>query len=426
MPGFRLRAGMTSESSTVALEKQMAGGPLEGVRVVDLTSVVVGPLATQILADHGAEVIKVESKAGDLVRVMNGKSVTPGMGAKFLHLNRNKRSIVLDLKQPAGHAALMKLIERTDVLIWNVRPPSMARLKLAYGDVRAVNPKIIYCGMFGFGQDGRYRDKPAYDTIVQGSAGMAALHHRAMGEPRFVPMVVADKVVGLIAVQMIAMALYRRTQTNEGCAIEIPMFENLAKFVLEEHMYLKTFEPPLGGTGDPRLIDPLGKPIPTRDGWICISANTNDQAFAFFDAVGRPELKTDPRFSSVPARFAHVKEYFQIRMEALKTKTTAEWLEILDRADVPAMPYHTLDSVLDDPHLKDVGFFEMKDHPTEGRTRSMRLPNKWSCGTRRDWSPAPKLGQQSVEILREVGYADAEIDAMIASGVTVDGRIGKQ
>jgi crotonobetainyl-CoA:carnitine CoA-transferase CaiB-like acyl-CoA transferase len=404
----------------------MAGGPLEGVRVVDLTSVVVGPLATQILADHGAEVIKVESKAGDLIRVMNGKSVTPGMGAKFLHLNRNKRSIVLDLKQPAGHAALLKLIERTDVLVWNVRPPAMARLKLAYEDVRAVNPRIIYCGMFGFGQDGRYRDKPAYDTIIQGSGGMAALYHRATGEPRFVPMVVADKVVGLIAVQMIVMALYRRTQNGEGCAIEIPMFENLVKFVLEEHMYLKTFEPPLGETGDPRLLDPLGKPIPTRDGWICIAANTNKQAFAFFDAVGRPELKTDPRFDSVAARFRNVGEYFQIRAGALKGKTTAEWLEILDRADVPAMPYHTLDSVLEDPHLADVGFFQLKDHPTEGRTRNMRLPNKWSCGARREWNPAPKLGQHSAEILREVGYSDAEIDAMISSGVTVDGRIKKQ
>jgi crotonobetainyl-CoA:carnitine CoA-transferase CaiB-like acyl-CoA transferase len=401
----------------------MAGGPLEGVRIVDLTSVVVGPLATQILADHGAEVIKVESKSGDLVRNMNGKSVTPGMGAKFLHLNRNKRSIVLDLKQPAGHAALLKLVACADVLIWNVRPPAMARLKLAYGDVRAVNPGIIYCGMFGFGQDGRYRDKPAYDTIIQGSGGMAALHHRAMGEPRFVPMVVADKVVGLIAVQMIAMALYRRAKTGEGCSIEIPMFENLVKFVLEEHMYLKTFDPPLGETGDPRLLDPLGKPIPTKDGWICISANTNDQAFAFFDAVGRPELKSDPRFCSVPARFAHVKEYFEIRIEALKTRTTAEWLEIFDAADVPAMPYHTLDSVLDDPHLKEVGFFEMKDHPTEGRTRSMRLPNRWSCGTRQNWSPAPKLGQQSVEILREAGYSDAEIEKMVAAGVTLDGRI---
>jgi crotonobetainyl-CoA:carnitine CoA-transferase CaiB-like acyl-CoA transferase len=383
----------------------------------------VGPLATQILADHGAEVIKVESQAGDLVRVMNGKSVTPGMGAKFLHLNRNKRSIVLDLKKPAGHAALMKLVERADVLIWNVRPPAMARLKLAYDDVRAVNPAIVYCGMFGFGQDGRYRDKPAYDTIIQGSGGMAALHHRALGEPRFVPMVVADKVVGLIAVQMIAMALYRRARTGEGCAIEIPMFENLAKFVLEEHMYLKTFDPPLGETGDPRLLDPLGKPIPTRDGWICISANTNAQAFAFFDAVGRPELKSDPRFCSVPARFAHVKEYYEIRMEVLKTRTTAEWLEVFDRADVPAMPYHTLDTLLEDPHLKDVAFFEMKDHPTEGRTRSMRLPNKWSCGTRREWSPAPKLGQQSVEILREAGYSEADIDKMISDDVTLDGRI---
>jgi crotonobetainyl-CoA:carnitine CoA-transferase CaiB-like acyl-CoA transferase len=403
----------------------MAGGPLEGVRIVDLTSVVVGPLATQILADHGAEVIKVESRAGDLVRVMNGKSVTPGMGAKFLHLNRNKRSIVLDLKQPAGHEALRKLIARADVMLWNNRPQSMARMKLSYADVRAVNPRIIYCGMFGFGQDGRYRDKPAYDTIIQGAGGMAALHHRATGEPRFVPMVVADKVVGLIAVQMIAMALYGRTRTGAGCAIEIPMFENLVKFVLEEHMYLKTFVPPLGETGDPRLIDPLGKPIPTQDGWICISANTNDQAFAFFDAIGRPELKTDPRFSSIPARFAHVNGYYQVRMDELKKKTTAEWLELFDRADVPAMPYHTLDSLLEDPHLKDIGFFELKNHPTEGKTRSMRLPNKWSSGTHREWTPAPKLGQHSVEILREIGCSDADIDAMIASGVTVDGRLTK-
>ncbi len=403
----------------------MSGGPLEGVRVVDLTSVVVGPLCTQILADHGAEVIKVESKSGDLVRNLNGKSVTPGMGAKFLHLNRNKRSIVLDLKQAGGHGALKKLLARADVMIWNNRPRSMARMKLSYEDVRAINPKIVYCGMFGFGQDGRYRDKPAYDTIIQGSGGMAALNHRAMGEPRFVPMVVADKVTGLIAVQMIAMALYGRARTGEGCAIEIPMFENMVKFVLEEHMYLKTFVPPLGETGDPRLIDPLGKPTPTKDGWICLSANTNDQVFAFFDAIGRPELKTDPRFSTVPARFANVKDFFQVRFEAMKARATAEWLEILDRADVPAMPYHTLDSVLEDPHLKDIGFFELRDHPTEGKTRNMRLPNKWSSGVRREWSPAPKLGEHSVDILREAGCAEAEIARMIASGATLDGRITK-
>jgi crotonobetainyl-CoA:carnitine CoA-transferase CaiB-like acyl-CoA transferase len=354
---------------------------------------------------------------------MNGPARTKGMSAKFLHLNRNKRSIVLDLKQASGHAALMRLIERADVLIWNVRPPSMARLKLAYADVCAVNPKIIYCGMFGFGQDGRYRDKPAYDSIIQNSSGVAALHHRATGEPRYLPMVVADKTVGLISVQMIVMALFSRSRTGQGQSIEIPMFENMVKFVLEEHMYLKTFEPPLGTTGDPRLLDPEARPLPTKDSWIGISANTNGQAFAFFDAIGRPELKTDPRFNSVSARFKNVNEYFGIRAAALKEKTTAEWIALFDRNDVPAMPYHTLDSLLEDPHLADVGMFELIDHPTEARVRNMRLPNKLSGGTRRDFLPAPVLGQHSVEILRESGYGDAEIEAMISSRATLDGRL---
>jgi crotonobetainyl-CoA:carnitine CoA-transferase CaiB-like acyl-CoA transferase len=403
----------------------MSGGPLEGVRIVDLTSVVVGPLATQVLADHGADVIKVETKAGDLIRSMNGKSVTPGMGAKFLHLNRNKRSVVLDLKNPRAYDALLKLIASADVLVWNVRPAAMARLKLSYEDVKKVKPDIIYVGMFGFGQDGRYKDKPAYDTIIQGSGGMAALHQRSLGEPRFVPMVVADKVVGLIAAQMISMALYKKAVSGQGASIEIPMFENLAKFVLEEHMYLKTFEPPLGGTGDPRLLDPMGKPIATKDGYICISANTNDQAFAFFDAIGRPELKTDPRFDSVQARFANVSAYFEIRGSALKTKNTAEWVEIFDQHDVPAMAFNTLDSLIEDPHLADVGFFEMKDHPTEGKIRNMRLPNKWSTGARKEWNPAPKLGENSREILREAGLSEGEIEEMVKSGATIDGNLSK-
>ena len=401
----------------------MAGGPLDGVRILDLTSVVVGPLATQILADHGADVIKVESPTGDLGRTIGGLGVTPGMGAKFLHLNRNKRSIVLDLKKPAGYDALMKLVAKTDVLIWNVRPESMARMKLSYDDVRAANPAIIYCGMFGFGQDGRYRSKPAYDSIIQGSAGVAALYHRAAGEPRYLPMVMADKTVGLIAVQMILMALYQRSRSGAGQSIEIPMFENMAAFVLSEHMYMKTYDPPRGGTGDPRLLDPQAKPLETCDGWVCISANTNAQAFALFDAIGRPELKTDPRFESVSARFKNVAEYFRIRAAALKEKTTAEWLEIFDACDVPAMPYHTLDSLLDDPHLADVGFFEKVEHPTEGTVVNMRLPNKLSLGARSDYLPPPKIGQHSVEILREIGYGDADIDAMVAGGVTMDGRL---
>ena len=319
----------------------------------------------------------------------------------------------------------MRLVERADVLIWNVRPAAMARMKLGYDDVRAVNPKIIYCGMFGFGQGGRYREKPAYDSIIQGSAGVAALHHRAAGEPRYLPMVIADKTVGLISVQMILMALYHRERSGEGQAIEIPMFENMSAFVLTEHMYMKTFQPPRGPTGDPRLLDPQQKPLPTKDGFICISANTNAQAFAFFDAIGRPELKTDPRFESIAARFRNVSEYFRLRAEALTTKTTAEWVEIFDRCDVPAMPYHTLDTLMEDPHLKEVELFETVEHPTEGKIVNLTLPNKLSRGARRDFIPAPKLGQHSVEILQEVGYGADAIAAMVAEKVTTDGRLDR-
>ena len=399
----------------------MAGGPLEGVRIVDLTSVVVGPLATQIMADHGADVIKVEAPSGDIVRSLAGRGRNPSMSGKFLHLNRNKRSLVLDLKIPAAHAALLKILSTADVMIWNMRPPAMKRLKLTYEDVCRVNPRIICCGMYGFGQGGRYKNKPAYDSIIQGSGGIAALYQMGAGEPRYLPMVIADRTVGLIAVQMILMALYHRERTGEGQAIELPMFENIVKATLEEHLYLKTFVPPLGEMGDPRLIDPQSRPLPTKDGYICISANTNAQAFAVFDAIGKPELKTDPRLSSIAARFKNTADYFAIRAEGLKQKTTAEWIEIFDRTDVPAMPFQTLEQILQDPHLRDIGFFETIEHPSEGKIINMKLPNKLSRGARKDFRHAPKIGQHSVEILREAGFTDADITGLIQSGATVDG-----
>jgi crotonobetainyl-CoA:carnitine CoA-transferase CaiB-like acyl-CoA transferase len=404
----------------------MAGGPLEGVRIVDLTSVVVGPLATQIMADHGADVVKVEAPSGDIVRSLAGKGRNPNMSGKFLHLNRNKRSIALDLKKPAAFDALLKILSTADAMIWNMRPPAMKRLKLTYEDVCKVNPKIITCGMYGFGQGGRYRNKPAYDSIIQGSGGIAALYQMGTGEPRYLPMVVADRTVGLIAVQMILMALYHREKTGHGQAIELPMFENIVKATLEEHMYLRTFVPrgdeKAGEMGDPRLIDPHSRPLPTKDGYICISANTDAQAFAVFDAFGKPELKTDPRLCDVAARFKNTTLYFATRAEGLKQKTTAEWMGIFDRTDVPAMPFQTLDQIMEDPHLKDVGFFETIEHPSEGKIINMKLPNKLSRGTRTDFRPAPKIGQQSMEILREAGLSDTDIASLFRSGAAVDGR----
>jgi crotonobetainyl-CoA:carnitine CoA-transferase CaiB-like acyl-CoA transferase len=274
----------------------------------------------------------------------------------------------------------------------------------------------------GFGRGGRYRDRPAYDTIIQGMAGVADCNRRAAGEPRYVPMVFADHVVGLIATQCIMAALIQRGRTGEGQTIEVPMFENMAAFVLAEHMGGLTFVPPRGGSGDMRLLDPMGKPIRTKDGYVCVSANTDAQAFALFDVIGRPELKSDPRFSSVRARLANVRAYFDVRAASFQTKTTVEWLEILANADIPAGPMHTLESLVTDEHLADMGFFCEVDHPAEGRIVDMQFPNRFSAGGREDYLPAPLKGGDSVAILREIGYDDAAIEEMVKSKATIDGR----
>jgi crotonobetainyl-CoA:carnitine CoA-transferase CaiB-like acyl-CoA transferase len=397
-------------------------GALAGVRVVDLTTVVVGPTATLYLADYGADVVKVEPPAGDLLRTIGGQSRSGELSGKFMHFNRNKRSVVLDLKQVAGRAALDRLLATADVFIANVRPAALERLGLGAAALRERHPRLIVCNLMGFGRGGCYRDRPAYDTIIQGMSGVADCNRRATGEPRYVPMVFADHLVGLIAAQCIIAALFRRERTGAGEAIEVPMFENLAAFVLAEHMGDLTFVPPRGPAGDARVLDPMGKPVATKDGYICVSANTDAQAFALFDAIGRPELKRDPRFSSVKARLANVRAYFGVRAEGLRGRTTAEWLDILEKADVPAGRVHTLESILDDEHLDDVGFFRKVEHPVEGEMFDLAFPNKFSAGAREDFRPAPMLGGDSVEILRELGYGDAELDALVQSQVTIDGR----
>lgn len=394
----------------------MSGGPLAGLRVIDQTSVVVGPICTRTLADQGAEVIKVEPIGGDLLRTLAHGSRTPGMSGKFLNFNRNKRSIALDLKHADGLAALRRLIAGADVFVSNVRPNALARAGLDYEHLAGLNRRLIHCSILAFGRGGRYFDRPAYDPIIQSLSGVAGTFERAVGEPRFVPMVMTDHITGLVAAQAIGFALYRREKTGIGEAIDVPMLETMASFVTSEHMGPATFVPPIGPSGDNRLLSPDYRPLPTSDGYVTVGPNTNAQAFAFFEAIGRPELKTDPRFESATARTANAAAYFKVRAEGLKTKTTAEWLAIFERLDVPAARYNTIDDLFTDPHLDDVGFFETVTHPSEGPIRRTKPPTTFSGGMRDEILDAPRLGEHTREILAEAGYSEAEIDALVAGG----------
>jgi crotonobetainyl-CoA:carnitine CoA-transferase CaiB-like acyl-CoA transferase len=389
-------------------------GPLEGVRVVDLTTIVVGPICTRTLADYGAEVIKVEAPGGDLLRTMAEGSRNPGMSGKFINFNRNKRSIGLDIKKPEGLDALLRLIDKTDVFVSNVRPDALARAGLDYESLSKRNPRLIQCSILAFGRGGRYYGRPAYDPVIQSLSGVAGTIARATGEPRFVPMVMTDHTSGLIAAQAIGFALFRREKTGKGEAIDVPMLENMASFVSSEHLGAATFEPPVGPTGDGRLLSPNYRPVPTKDGYVTVRPNTNVQAFAFFDAIGRPELKTDPRFDSAASRTKNAKAYFEVQATCLGHKTTDEWVDLFEKLDVPAARYNTIDELMTDPHLKDVAFFKEEEHPTEGKIRRSKIANVFSGGVRENETHAPLYGEHTREILAELGYGKADIDMMVA------------
>ena len=394
-------------------------GPLAGVRVIDLTSVILGPYATQIIADLGADVVKVEPPEGDNMRHA-APMRNAGMGHIFLHLNRNKRSIVLNLKQPAGREALLRLAASSDVLVYNVRPQAMARLRLTYDDVRAVNPRIIYVGAYGFSQDGPYAAKPAYDDIIQGMVALPSIAQQAGADrPRFVPSTVADRITGLNAVNAITTALFYRERTGKGQSVEVPMFESLSQFILGDHIGGETFDPPIGPMGNPRLLAKFRNPYETRDGYLCLLIYNDKQWRNFFKLIGRDELfEDDPRFATQASRSQHFDAAYAFVADHIRTRTNAEWLAALTEADIPVMPLNSLDDLLQDRHLNETGFFSTVEHPSEGTIRSMAVPSRWSESPPGAQRPAPKLGEHTAEILREAGYSDDEIEAMRASGVT--------
>jgi crotonobetainyl-CoA:carnitine CoA-transferase CaiB-like acyl-CoA transferase len=394
-------------------------GPLTGVRIIDLTTVVMGPFATQILADLGADVVKVEPPEGDVLRQI-APMRHPGMGHIFLHHNRSKRSIVLDLKQPAGREALLRLARTGDVLIYNVRPQAMRRLRLGYDDVTAVNPRIIYVGAYGYGEGGRYAGQPAYDDLIQGMAALPSVFADAGADrPRYVPTAIADRVTGLATVNAVTAALYCRERTGKGQAVEVPMFETLTQMVLGDHMCGRTFDPPVEPLRYERMLASQRAPYATQDGYVCVLVYNDKHWRSFFKLIGREEMfESDPRFSSQEARSRNIGEVYAFVAEHMAARTSAEWLRLLKEADIPVAPLNSVDDVIDDPHLDESGFFVMAEHPTEGRLRMMAMPGAWSQTPPGALRPAPRLGEHSVEILREAGYGGAEIETMIASGVT--------
>lgn len=394
-------------------------GPLHGVRILDLTSVVMGPFATLMLADLGAEVTKVESPAGDTMRHV-GPMRNPGMGHIFLNANRNKRSIALDLKQPAAREALLALAREADVLVYNVRPRAMARLKLGYDDVRAVNPRIIYVGALGFAEGGPYSGMPAYDDLIQGVSAVPTLMVRSgVPEPRYAPLTLADRSVGQQLAMSICAALYARTVSGQGQRIEVPMFETLVQFVLGDHLAGMTFDPPVGRTGYDRLLAEHRRPYATRDGHVCALIYNDKQWQSFFRIIRRPDLLADPRFATHGARADNIGEVYAFVAEVMKTRTTLEWMQALTEGDIPAMHLHTVESLIEDPHLAAGGYFQAVDHPSEGRLRAMSPPGYWSETPASIRRHAPRLGEQTREILREAGYADEAIEALIASGAAI-------
>ena len=398
-----------------------SSGPLAGVRVLDLTAVVLGPLATQILGDYGADVIKVEPPEGDRMRA-NGVARRPrGLSSIFLAINRNKRSLCVDLKTADGVAVLKRLLPTADVLVHNMRPAAIERLGLGYDAVAALHPRLVYCVAPGFGHGGPDAAKPAFDDVIQAACGLAALVGHDSGRPDYIPSLIADKTVGLALTNAVLAALFERTRSGRGQFVEVPMFETMVAFTLAEHLGGLTFDPPSGPAGYQRLLAGGRRPAPTRDGHVAMLPYSGRHWREFFRRCGREDLAAKYNFDDRHERNARIREIYDDMAGVTRGMTSAQCLALCESLDIAATRIHAIDELPTHPHLQAVGLFERSRHPSEGPVIGVRPPTRFSRTPAAVRRPAPRLGEHNDEVLREAGYDDAQIAALKARRVVASG-----
>lgn len=397
-------------------------GALSGVRVVDLSSTFMGPYCSMLMASWGAEVVKVEAPGGDVLRFI-GDARGSCMGPIFLNANRGKRGLALDLKAAAAPEVLRRLIRWADVFVHNLRPAAAQRVGIGPEEIARVNPRCVYGALRGFGSTGPYRDKAAYDDVIQAACGMAAVQG-AGGDPQYVRTAAADKTVGIVAAASIVAALFERERTGTGRAIEVPMFETMASFMLLEQQGGWVYDPPEGPTGYTRTQSPYRRPYRTSDGSVSVMVYTDAQWLSMFDLLDEPELADDPRFRSARERTENIDELYAMLDRRLRDRTTAEWLELFSAAHIPATSVNAVEDLFDDPHLAEVGFFERVEHPTEGSLRLAR-PAVDLGGGSAAMRPAPRIGEHTGEILGELGYSSTEIEKLCREGAVTTGELAR-
>ncbi len=396
-------------------------GPLNGVRILDCTSVVLGPWAAQQLGDLGADVIKIEPPTGDTTRQL-GPRRNPGMAAFYLGCNRNKRSVVLDLKIPEGREALFELAKTADVLMHNYRPEPAARLGVPYEAFQKINPRLVYVAAYGYRAAGPMGPKAAYDDIIQAGTGMTMLQTVVAGSPRFLPTIVADKTSSNGVVSAVLAALFERERSGQGQAVEVPMFETLVSFVMVEHLYGETFIPAIETAGYKRLLNKERRPYPSKDGYFALLPYTDAHWKEFCKLIGREEIMADPRFFSLATRLENIEVVYATLAEICASRSNAEWVDLLKDSNVPHGPVHSREDLLVDEQLNATGYWQEMDHPTEGRIRMPGIAPRFSRTAPEIRRPQPRLGEHSLEVLREAGFSEDRIATMLAAGATRDGN----